>query len=458
MWANEDLSIDEFIDSQRVSGYQRRVFFLCFLVAALDGFDAACIGFVGPAIRAHWQVSAIALSPVFGAGLLGTMAGGVLLGPVADRLGRKTVLVFSVLLFGIASLASAFSPDIHFLAVMRFITGIGLGGAMPNSITLTSEYCPGGKRSSYVTLMFCGFTIGASAGGLLTAEIVDSIGWQGVFAVGGVLPLALVPCLMAFLPESIRYLLLQDRGRTYARAAYIASRIAGSGVRVPRLRAGETTRRSPVRALFAGGVLFGTLLIWTIFFASLLIIYLLTSWMPVLLAGASIPLRAAALISMMHQVGAALGSIWLGRQMDRFDPQRVLAWSYLSAIPMIAVCAFAGSNRYLLVLSLFALGFLVSGANIGAYALVSSYYPTENRSTGVSWANAVGRVGAALGSMAGGLMMAAGWKLQGIILALAIPASVATACLFLLGTIRSARMREPAEISPIQATAVDRSS
>jgi AAHS family 4-hydroxybenzoate transporter-like MFS transporter len=166
MWADEGLSIDEFIDLQPVSRFQRMVFFLCFLVATLDGFDAACIGFVGPAIRAHWQVSAVALSPVFGAGLLGTMAGAVLLGPVVDRLGRKAVLVSSVLLFGVASLASALSPGVHFLAAMRFITGIGLGGAMPNSITLTSEYCPGGKRSSYVTLMFCGFTIGASAGGL----------------------------------------------------------------------------------------------------------------------------------------------------------------------------------------------------------------------------------------------------------------------------------------------------
>jgi AAHS family 4-hydroxybenzoate transporter-like MFS transporter len=447
MWADEGLSIDEFIDLQPVSRFQRMVFFLCFLVATLDGFDAACISFVGPAIRAHWQVSAVALSPVFGAGLLGTMAGSVLLGPVADRLGRKTVLVSSVLLFGVASLASAFSPDIHFLAAMRFITGIGLGGAMPNSITLTSEYCPGGKRSSYVTLMFCGFTIGASAGGLLTAEIVDSIGWQGVFIAGGVLPLALVPCLMVYLPESIRFLLLQDRGRTSVRTAGIASRIAAPGTGVPWLRAAESTSRSPVRALFTKGILFGTMLIWTIFFSSLLIIYLLTSWMPVLLASANIPLRAAALISMMHQVGAALGSIWLGRQMDRFDPQRVLAWSYLSAIPMIAMCAFAGPNRYLIVLSLFALGFLVSGANIGAYALVSSYYATENRSTGVSWANAVGRVGAALGSMAGGWMMAAGLKLQGIMLTLTIPAAVATGCLVLLGTIRSARMRESAEMT-----------
>jgi MFS transporter, AAHS family, 4-hydroxybenzoate transporter len=197
-------SIDAFIDAQQVSAFQRWIIFFCFLVVSLDGFDAACIGFVGPAIRAHWQLSAVALSPVFGAGLFGTMAGSVLLGPSADRFGRKTVLVFSVLLFGLASLASAFSPNILFLTVMRFITGIGLGGAMPNAITLTSEYSPAKKRSSYVTLMFCGFTIGASAGGVLTAEIVDTTGWRGVFVAGGTLPLVLLPFLVACLPESIR--------------------------------------------------------------------------------------------------------------------------------------------------------------------------------------------------------------------------------------------------------------
>ncbi|ABE36899.1 sugar (and other) transporter family protein [Paraburkholderia xenovorans LB400] len=436
-------SVDEFIDSQPVSGYQRSIIFFCFLVVALDGFDSACIGFVGPAIRAHWQLTVAALSPVFGAGLFGTMAGGILLGPVADRYGRKTVLVASVALFGLASVVSAFSPDIHFLAFMRFVTGIGLGGAMPNSITLTSEYCPGAKRSGYVTLMFCGFTIGASAGGLLTAEIVGTVGWQGILVAGGVLPLLLVPFLMGFLPESIRYLLLIDRAKSYVRVASIASRVAAPGVTVPRLRADEKVRRSPVKALFEKGVVTGTLLIWTIFFSSLLIIYLLTSWMPVLLSSAGIPLESAALISMMHQVGAALGCIWLGRQMDRFNPHRVLAWSYFVAIPIIVLCAFSGSHKALLVLSVFALGFLISGGNIGAYALVSGYYPTSSRSTGVSWANAVGRVGAALGSMAGGLMMAAGLRLQEIILVLAIPAAVATGCLCLLGIIRSHRKAGP---------------
>ncbi|MDR5804859.1 MFS transporter [Caballeronia sp. LZ001] len=431
--------IDDFIDSRPMSGFQKRIVFLCFLVAALDGLDTACVGFIGPAIRAHWQLTAAALSPVFGAGLFGTMVGGIMLGPVADRYGRKTVLVASVLLFGLASLASAVSPGVGFLVAMRFLTGIGLGGAMPNSITLTSEYCPAKRRSGYVTLMFCGFTIGASAGGMLTAQLVGTIGWQGVFAAGGVLPLVLLPVLVLYLPESIRFLLLLGKSNADFRASEIVSKLVLLGEPVPALRADETVRRSPVKTLFDQGVLPGTLLIWALFFMSLLIIYLLTSWMPVMLAGAGVPLQAAALISMMHQVGAALGSIWLGRKMDRFNPQRVLAWSYLTAVPVIVVCAYSGSVKVLLVLAVFALGFLVSGGQIGGYALVANYYPTSSRSTGVSWANAIGRIGATLGSMAGGALMGIGMHLREIILTLTVPAIIATGSLFLLGIIRSGR-------------------
>lgn len=433
--------VDQFIDAQPMSRCQKRIIFLCFLVAALDGLDAAGVGFIGPAIRAHWHLSAADLAPIFGAGLFGTVAGGILLGPVADRYGRKTVLVLSVLLFGLASLVSAFSPDVKFLVILRFLTGIGLGGAMPNAITLTSEYCPGGRRSGHVTLMFCGFTIGASAGGLLTARLVGTIGWQGVLIAGGVLPLALVPFLIVLLPESIRFLLLLSGSTAYGRAMKIASTMVAPGRDVPTLRPDEKVKRSPVKTLFERQMIAGTLLIWAMFFMSLLIIYLLTSWMPVLLAGAGVSFQSAALISMTHQIGAAIGSVWLGRQMDKADPQRVLAWAYLAAVPMIVLCAFSGSAISLIVLAIFALGFLVSGGQIGGYALVANFYPTSSRSTGVSWANAVGRVGAALGSMVGGFMMSAGMQLRDIILTLLIPATIATASLFLLGVLR-ARHRE----------------
>ena len=178
MTVSSPLRVDQFIDSSPFSSFQKRVLFLCFLVVAIDGFDTAAIGFIGPALRVQWHLSASALAPLFGAGLFGLMAGALIFGPIADRLGRKTVLVASVAVFGVASLASSFSPDLKWLVALRFVTGLGLGGAMPNAITLTSEYSPAQRRSGLVTLMFCGFTLGSALGGLVSGELtVTVVSW-----------------------------------------------------------------------------------------------------------------------------------------------------------------------------------------------------------------------------------------------------------------------------------------
>ena len=163
------------IDAAPVSKTQWRVIICCFLVVMLDGFDTAAIGFIAPDIRTHWQLTAGDLAPLFGAGLFGLMTGALIFGPLADKIGRKPILVGSVFVFGLASLLSAFSPDMTTLVVLRFITGIGLGGAMPNAITLTSEYCPSARRSTLVTLMFCGFTVGSALGGIASAQLLSVV-------------------------------------------------------------------------------------------------------------------------------------------------------------------------------------------------------------------------------------------------------------------------------------------
>lgn len=153
------------IDAAPVSKTQWRVIICCFLVVMLDGFDTAAIGFIAPDIRTHWQLTAGDLAPLFGAGLLGLTAGALLCGPLSDRFGRKRVIELCVALFGALSLISAFSPDLQTLVILRFLTGLGLGGAMPNTITMTSEYLPARRRGALVTLMFCGFTLGSAMGG-----------------------------------------------------------------------------------------------------------------------------------------------------------------------------------------------------------------------------------------------------------------------------------------------------
>ena len=430
-------SVQQFIDTQPYSPLQKRVLALCFLVVAIDGFDTSSIGFIAPALRAGWKLSATQLAPLFGIGLFGLMAGALLLGPVADRYGRKPVLVLSVAFFGGTSLLSAFAHDMQALLALRFLTGLGLGGAMPTAITLTSEYCPQRRRATLVTLMFCGFTIGSAVGGAVAGQLLPTVGWRGILVIGGVLPLLLAPMLVAMLPESLRWLVLRGRD-----GGAIAERIAGTAPPPMRVDA-VALPGSPVTQLFRPGLVGGTLLLWVTFFMSLLIIYLLSSWLPTILNGAGHGLAQASFISAASPVGGTLGAILLGRWMDRFRPHRVLALAYLVAALCIALIGVATTNVPVLVLAVFGVGFGISGAQIGANALAAAFYPTTSRATGVSWALAVGRTGSVLGSMVGGALVAAQLSNESIFLMLAVPAVLAA-----LALLAMSRLEAPAGAAP----------
>src|ERR1700752_2320048 len=200
------IDVAAFIDAQPVGGFQIKLILACATVLFLDGFDTTAIGYVAPALAKEWNIGKSALGPVFSAGLFGLMIGALLFGPLADRLGRKKIIIFSTLAFGVGTLITAFASDVNTLFVVRFLTGLGLGGAMPNTVSLTSEFSPKRRRATMVMVMFVGFSIGAALGGLLAAALIPQFGWRSVFAVGGVAPMVLAPMLISGLPESVRYL------------------------------------------------------------------------------------------------------------------------------------------------------------------------------------------------------------------------------------------------------------
>src|SRR5213595_2431756 len=202
------VDVAEFIDQQPVGGFQIRLLLTCAAVLFLDGFDTQAIGYVAPALAKEWNLTKGALGPVFSAGLFGLMIGALFFGPLADRVGRKKIIIFATLAFGIGTLATAFINDVTTLLTVRFLTGLGLGGAMPNAVAMTSEFSPHRRRATMVMIMFCGFSVGAALGGLLAAAIIPQFGWRSVFVVGGAAPLLLVPILLLRLPESVRFLAL----------------------------------------------------------------------------------------------------------------------------------------------------------------------------------------------------------------------------------------------------------
>jgi AAHS family 4-hydroxybenzoate transporter-like MFS transporter len=435
MKAQQTIDIQAFIDNHALSRFQIRILVLCFIIVAIDGFDTAAIGFIAPAIRADWGLTPAELAPLFGAGLFGLMGGAFLFGPLADRFGRKRILIVCSLFFALAALASAFAQDLRWLTALRFLTGLGLGGAMPNAITLTSEYCPQRSRSMLVSLMFCGFTLGSASGGLLAAQLVADWGWRSVLMLGGVLPVLFLPVLIMALPESARFLVMQ--GSANAKIASILARVSPErGLDSARFTGSAKPTGLPVAKLFAPQLLGGTLLLWVTFFMGLLVVYLLSSWLPTLLNGTGISLAKASLITAMFQVGGTVGAILLGVLMDRFSPGCVLATSYLFAAVFIAAMGSVANAPGLLAACVFAAGFFVSGSQVGVNTLAAAFYPTESRATGVSWANGVGRIGSIVGSLAGGVMMSFGMDIASVFGIVAVPAVIAGLAMLAISIVR----------------------
>ena len=436
------------IDVAPIGKMQWRVIICCFLVVMMDGFDTAAIGFIAPAIRDHWQLTAGDLAPLFGAGLLGLTAGALLCGPLSDRLGRKRVIEWCVALFGLFSLLSAFSPNLEALIILRFLTGLGLGGAMPNTITMTSEYLPARRRGALVTLMFCGFTLGSALGGIVSAQLVAVIGWHGILVLGGVLPIVLFFALLAVLPESPRWLVRRQRPQAEIRRT--VSAMTGERYDDAEFWLDEpaATQKGSISQLFAGRQLTITLMLWVVFFMSLLIIYLLSSWMPTLLNHRGIDLQHASWVTAAFQVGGTLGALMLGVLMDKFNPFWVLAVSYALGAVCIVMIGLSENGLWMMALAIFGTGIGISGSQVGLNALTATLYPTQSRATGVSWSNAIGRCGAIVGSVSGGVMMAMNFSFDTLFFVIAVPAAISAVVLTLLtlGVRQSSRVPEASPV------------
>src|SRR6202171_616256 len=426
------VDVAQFIDARPVGGFQIRLLLTCAAVLFLDGFDTQAIGFVAPALGREWDVTKAALGPVFSAGLFGLMIGALLLGPLADRIGRKKIIAFSTLAFGIGTLVTAFVQDIDMLLAIRFLTGLGLGGAMPNAIAMTSEFNPRRRRATMVMIMFCGFSVGAALGGLLAAALIPQFGWRSVFVVGGVAPLLLVPILALRLPESVRFLALT--GRANERVAQLLGFISPRASFAPATQFVVHEPGSagiPVLHLFKSGRTPVTLLLWVVFFMSLLDLYFLSNWLPTVLNDLGASVSSAAGIGSVLQVGGVGGTFVLGSVIDRFS-FRALALVYFFAVFAVGAIGQLGHSVVFVTVAIFAAGFCIVRGQIAATALAAGFYPTSVRATGVGWALGIGRVGSIVGPLIGGALLTAKWSTASVFAAAANAALCAALAAFCL--------------------------
>lgn len=427
MLAQRSVDVRAFINERPMSKFQWLILGLCFLVVAVDGMDVAIMGFIAPEILREWQVSKAAFGVVMSAAPFGLVLGALIAGPSSDRYGRKTVLTLSVAVFGVFTVLTAHSQNVTEMALLRLLTGVGLGAAMPNASTLLTEYVPERSRSLLVTLMFTGFNLGSGAVGFLAAAVIPGHGWRAVLELGGAMPLVLAPLLALLLPESCRFLAV--RGRAPERIARALGRIAGAPVDAAHTRfiSTETVsqNRAPVSQLFAKGYRLMTPGLWVTYFMGLMVIYLLTGWLPTLFKESGLSIEQAAVITSMFQVGGTVGAVVVGWFMDRHKPTAVISLAYLGgALAIVALGLTGGVGAALAVLVTVA-GFCMSGGQTGLNAYAPSCYPTSARATGVSWMLGMGRFGSILGSMVGGVLLGLGWQFTAILMLLAVPALLA---------------------------------
>lgn len=394
------VDVQEYLNRHRFSRFQWIIFFLCFLVVLLDGFDTAAIGFIAPSLIKEWGVSRPALAPVLSAALFGLAAGALFSGPLADRIGRKRVLISSVLLFGGACLWSGFSSSLSELTILRFITGLGLGAAMPNAVTLMSEYCPDRQRSLLTNAMFCGFPLGAAFGGFLAAWMIPQWGWRSVLTAGGIAPLMLGILMLALLPESVRYMVARGMPAERIRAAL--ARISGRAPDAKTFILTEkkdtvSTSSTGIALVLSRGYVVGTLMLWLAYFMGLVIFYALINWMPVLFKDAGLDPKTATLIAALFPLGG-IGAVFSGWLMDRFNANITIALGYaLTAVCIYGIGQSLGSVGLLMVM-VFIGGTIMNTAQSSMPALAAAFYPTQGRATGVAWMLGIGRFGGIAGS------------------------------------------------------------
>lgn len=416
------VDVPQWIDRQKLSSLQILVAVICFVAVLLDGFDAQIIGFVAPAVIADLKVQPQLLARVFSSGLFGILVGCLFLAPLADWLGRRWVMIVSVFVFALATLATAWVRDLNELMILRFLTGIGLGACMPNALALTSEYAPARMRGALTAWMFTGFSVGAFSGGILAAQIIPAHGWRSVFVVGGVLPLVLCLIMVLKLPESVRH--LAGKRAEPGRIAAILQRIHPDPQLGPDTRfiiSEENARGFTLPHLFTERRAAGTLLLWLMFFLMLFDVFLLASWTPTVLNGAGLTREQAVYAGVAQQAGSVTATLLLGPLFDRMGFFRTLVPLLLAAAVGVVVMGVAGTNILLMDIAAFFAGAGVMGGQTSLIVLAGAFYPTFIRATGVGWGLGIGRTGAIVGPLVGGAMVAAHWKPDQIFQMAAIP-------------------------------------
>jgi AAHS family 4-hydroxybenzoate transporter-like MFS transporter len=415
------------LENQRIGGLQLRVVALCTLVQSCDGYDLNSVAWAVPALIREWHLPPAMFTTAFLWSSIGILVGALSAGPIGDRFGRRPLLLASLTIFGVASLLSATADTLGMLTLWRFFTGVGIGGGFSGAAALTGDYTPHRLRATMIMASFTGAPLGGFLGGQVVALLLPHFGWRSIFILGAVLPLALVPVLALWLPESPRFLArklsLSPRQWQLLRRLDLAH---------PERHAVDVAQGNPVRALFSEGYALQTVLLWIVYFCSLMNLFLFAYWMPTVLNLIGMTPSQAVFASSLRDFGAMFATLYLGLMIDRIGPERALALHYAAGAVFIAMIALVALPYALLLITTFLAGMTIIGSQTGANGTCGKLYPARMRTSGLGWALGIGRLGGIAAPALGGYLLARGLAPTRIFLSACVFALVAAAATALL--------------------------
>jgi MFS transporter, AAHS family, 4-hydroxybenzoate transporter len=421
MAISSELNLSSLIDQRRIGGFQWMVYALCMVCLIVDGFDLQALAFVGPSLIREWKIPNAAMGPVFSAALVGVLFGSLLLSMLADKIGRRPVMIAATICFSVLTYFTGQAASVHSLIMLRFFAGIVLGGIVPNAMALSGEYSPARKRVLIMMLVSSGFTLGAVVGGVVSEWLIPHSGWRSVFTFGALVSLLVAIVMLAFLPESLPFLALT--GKSSAMRRYIRHLAPEISADASLSIAGEPEAKGvPLGHLFRDGRALVTVLLWVVNFMNLLNLYFLTNWLPTAVRSFGFSNQMAIRAGTITQLGGLVGGILLGLFAQRLGLVRVLTICFLVACLCFGVISRSSLPFGLLLAVVFLAGFCIPGGQVGINALAATYYPTTLRSTGIGAGLGVGRIGAILGPLIAGELLRQHWEVRSLFLAAVLPA------------------------------------
>lgn len=401
----KDIVLTDLINQQKVGRSQKFILSICLLLMIMDGYDIQAMAYAAPIIIDIWEVEKAMLGVVFSASLLGLFIGSLVLSSLSDRFGRRPILLFSTLAFSVLMLVTPHVHTIEQLAAMRLVTGIFLGGIMPNAMAYSAELVPYKYRIRTMMIISCGYTVGAMLGGAISAVLIPIGGWQAIFYFGGIIPLILFAIMFFKLPESLQFLSTHpknDRSIIRNLKRFYPSLNLDENRKIFRNTAPEA-KQSPLD-LFRNKRAFFTSSIWIISVLNMISLYFLANWLPTLANQSGLSLNQSLLIGSTLLFGGTFGTLLMGFKIDKFGFYKVLLPIFVLAVVSIAMIGYSVNHLNLLFVVVFLAGFTIVGGQPAINALSASFYPASLRTTGVGWSIGIARLGSVIGPLLGGYL------------------------------------------------------